>query len=331
MRLFHYTKILSICVFASLLQAHAALAAGFDCTKAKTQIELMICGDANVSALDSQLSAAFQSAMQKTPDRKALGDNQRNWLKNIRDLCKTIDCLNHTYRERIAYLEKPQPESKTAATGDVTCSVKSPEAPKPNCKTDLVCGTNSNQSILQAVVDQCAKAETRNIRVYFYETRNSKPVLLETLKDQEAQQVNFPEPDQNGYAQLDITSFCGAGPNCSHELYRYDPKEKALYKYFSGGYVDLSNFEGYLVESGRASCCSWEFRAHKSNAIGSRVQVDEKFFVISVSKDPEDEKKPADCSFFEYIGKDGATIRSVKPPSKKWLSYCEHYGPYKLR
>lgn len=76
----------------------------FDCRKAETAIEKMVCADPELSALDEQLATAFAAA-------RARGDvepaHQRAWLKDVRARCADIACLKQVYRVRIEGLGRP--------------------------------------------------------------------------------------------------------------------------------------------------------------------------------------------------------------------------------
>lgn len=97
---------------AALLQYGTAQAAGFDCTKAKTSVEKMICADAYLSQLDSNLKTAFDEAKQEmagldgdTGERiDPVGKEQKKWLLTVRNRCTTTTCLLDAYRSRIRQL-----------------------------------------------------------------------------------------------------------------------------------------------------------------------------------------------------------------------------------
>jgi uncharacterized protein len=78
----------------------------FDCRRAGTRVEHLICGDAYLSQLDRRMAnayAAFQRRISSS-ERARLRENQRLWLAD-RNRCTTIGCLTATYEDRIAWLE----------------------------------------------------------------------------------------------------------------------------------------------------------------------------------------------------------------------------------
>lgn len=81
------------------------LAAGFDCKKAHTEIEKTICSNNTLSTLDLELNQIFKLARIEAEDKKSLISGQSDWLKNTRDLCKSADCLQLVYINRISDLK----------------------------------------------------------------------------------------------------------------------------------------------------------------------------------------------------------------------------------
>lgn len=94
---------IAILLCITSIYAHAA---GFDCGKATTNIEKMLCADPEISALDEQMATAYQTTLEKTDDRKTLEAQQLQWLKGVRNACTDIDCLNLAYPGRISTLKE---------------------------------------------------------------------------------------------------------------------------------------------------------------------------------------------------------------------------------
>jgi uncharacterized protein len=95
-----------------------AQAASFDCTKASTRVERLICADAELSRLDSELGRVYADARRSRENPERLLTQQRVWLEQ-RDRCRTSDCLADLYRQRIAALDRKVGEvSIEAAMGE---------------------------------------------------------------------------------------------------------------------------------------------------------------------------------------------------------------------
>ncbi len=84
-------------------------AASFDCAKASTKLEKLICSDKELNALDDALGKAYKKALGNATDRDALKNGQKEWLKNTLRPCD-IDkaCLVPAYKNRIAALDQGQ-------------------------------------------------------------------------------------------------------------------------------------------------------------------------------------------------------------------------------
>lgn len=94
----------------------AANAAGFDCTKARSPMEKLICADAPLSALDEQLNTAFKEAIERSKARPQLVQWQREWLKSYEvTQCKDARCLAKEFTGRIALLQSVAPASGPSA------------------------------------------------------------------------------------------------------------------------------------------------------------------------------------------------------------------------
>lgn len=92
---------------AALLGAPAiAAAASFDCAKAGTPVEHLICADAGVSALDQRLAEAYKAASARDPHVK---ETQREWLAGTRNKCGTAACLSQAYGARLEALKTAGP------------------------------------------------------------------------------------------------------------------------------------------------------------------------------------------------------------------------------
>lgn len=77
-------------------------AASFDCRKASTQVENLICADSALSGLDDDLERAYRSAKIGNSDVPV---NQRDWLLNVRNQCTTNVCLEVAYKSRLNTLK----------------------------------------------------------------------------------------------------------------------------------------------------------------------------------------------------------------------------------
>lgn len=80
--------------------------ATFDCAKATTKIEKQICADAKLSALDEKLNGVYRNVLAQSAIPQKTKNQQREWIKNFRDVCKDAVCLEQAYTSRISDLQK---------------------------------------------------------------------------------------------------------------------------------------------------------------------------------------------------------------------------------
>lgn len=73
----------------------------FDCAKATSNAEKLICSNAELATSDTELSRAYKTALSNHPDQaESIRTEQLNWLKNIRDQCADASCMLAAYRNR---------------------------------------------------------------------------------------------------------------------------------------------------------------------------------------------------------------------------------------
>ena len=80
--------------------------AGFDCAKAKTKIDKLICSDATLSEADQKLNALYREVLAKSPVPEDTRQQQLEWVKQSRNTCKAADRLQQAYTSRISDLQE---------------------------------------------------------------------------------------------------------------------------------------------------------------------------------------------------------------------------------
>lgn len=84
-------KYITLLLFCSLGNAEAAtrtdpVVASFDCNKAQSTYEIMVCSDYGLAGSDMQMSGAYRQALMLTPEtdkKKRIVEEQRKWLSTI--------------------------------------------------------------------------------------------------------------------------------------------------------------------------------------------------------------------------------------------------------
>ncbi|WP_266171087.1 lysozyme inhibitor LprI family protein [Dyella subtropica] len=133
-----------------VLCAESTFAASFDCGKAESTVEKLICGNANVSRLDTQLQDTYQkalSAIDPSSKAKLIGE-QRHWIKYTRNLCQDEACLKDAYAARIDVLGRNVKYIVNKASCDI---------PDGNsCRSVVLCRDSSSRidSFNQSLIKQ---------------------------------------------------------------------------------------------------------------------------------------------------------------------------------
>lgn len=105
-----------------LLWGGAAEAASFDCKKAASRIERLICDEPDLDSFDSQLEGAYRGALDRSLRPQSVRDRQTAWLKQ-RDACADTGCLSAAYQQQIKLLmtisDKPEICERAVSTRDI--------------------------------------------------------------------------------------------------------------------------------------------------------------------------------------------------------------------
>lgn len=121
------TLVATVISISPTLQAGAAeveedAAAGFNCKKAHTQVEKMICDNSDLSGADGRLGKVY-SQLQKSlseAEKDRLKKEQLGWLKKrdayLSEVCQgDVDCAVRFYDDRITELETKEPLGVSAS------------------------------------------------------------------------------------------------------------------------------------------------------------------------------------------------------------------------
>jgi len=81
-------------------------APSFNCVKASTKAERLICSNKELSESDVKLYQIYINALKASFDKETFRKEQSNWRKNERDVCADIDCMLKAYNNRIKQLSQ---------------------------------------------------------------------------------------------------------------------------------------------------------------------------------------------------------------------------------
>jgi uncharacterized protein len=112
-------RVLLLLVVCSLLTGGSAAAASFDCKKASTRAEKLICATPALSKADDELGRQYKAARAASKDTKALRQAQMGWIRRHRDACADAACMRKVYQQRIAELRATaRPGGRTGTYSD---------------------------------------------------------------------------------------------------------------------------------------------------------------------------------------------------------------------
>ncbi len=120
------------------LSATGTHAASFDCKKALTPAEKIICTNTGLSALDDQMAALYGRVAAIVPREQLLAE-QRAWVAE-RNHCTTNTCIVESYERRIAQLNSSAPVRVTreSTEHDVSAGLTIGEPPGPTDSRQII-------------------------------------------------------------------------------------------------------------------------------------------------------------------------------------------------
>lgn len=91
-------------VAASIPAQQMTFSPSFDCAKASSGPERLICSNKDLSEADVKLAQIFRNALSKSKNKASLKREQAQWIKNNRDACSDSTAMLKAYQDRIAEL-----------------------------------------------------------------------------------------------------------------------------------------------------------------------------------------------------------------------------------
>ena len=166
-------------------------------------------------------------------------------------------------------------------------------------------------------------------RVFLIEVSSSASTPYTTLLQRSQVLSKHPHgegrlEDIDGNGQLEFVErlFCGAGPNCWFRIYKLNAKEQRAYAFFEGGFFLFRPIAGYLVTSGRSSCCAWTHQIYRAPETERGISQQDLLYSMYL-KGPIDGSATPTCWISRPSGK-GAKRANLSNP--ELLKLCEGYG-----
>lgn len=156
-----------IVIAALMLLPMTGFAAGFDCAKAGTRIEHMICDNPELDQLDEEMTQMYR-ALSKGPDAAQIQKEQREWNKS-RNKAQTPEELAQMYDDRMSELA----EGKSVPVADKKSEPVQVASPDSEVEMTKVAQTFG-------MLDFCKRIGTLN--GYDAEIKDAKAQMMSELK-----------------------------------------------------------------------------------------------------------------------------------------------------
>jgi uncharacterized protein len=106
-------------LIAGATAAANANAQSFDCRRAHFADEKVICHEPDLGRLDNRLDSLFRHRIAGLPRREsdALQRKETDWVVSRRQCGHNYECIEHSYRERIADLSAALPDVRQRGCG----------------------------------------------------------------------------------------------------------------------------------------------------------------------------------------------------------------------
>lgn len=194
-----------------------------------------------------------------------------------------------------------------------------------NCPTERTSVLNRDGSAIQLSVRKCDDSVLRHISAY-YQPARGKPLEKVLTLVQRAEEIpmggaTIEDIDRDGIHEIEVRGACGAGPNCEGTIFRLDEDRQRMFDLFHGGYFEVTTIDGYLVESGRTSCCAWEHHVYRPTSPFVRVtDADVVYRVVVGASAMNEGVDTSTCAFYN------ARDELAQPPEGRLRSLCGVYG-----
>lgn len=156
-------KPISWVLLSWLSLAISAQAASFDCGKASTKSEKIICGDDELSKLDETLSNLYRQVIERNIDRQEIVKEQKAWLKDERNVCQDASCMKRAYeartREVAELLKRP---AYVHSSYFIDTPVRSIDEMMNDCFADATCAAQAE--VLIPAYSKKSNISERDIR-----------------------------------------------------------------------------------------------------------------------------------------------------------------------
>jgi uncharacterized protein YecT (DUF1311 family) len=90
----------------SASQSQMTWTPSFDCAKASTGPERLICSNRELAEADVKMAQLYRAALNRVNNKETLIREQKAWMQNERDACSDVSCMLKAYNNRMLTLSK---------------------------------------------------------------------------------------------------------------------------------------------------------------------------------------------------------------------------------
>lgn len=212
----------------------------------------------------------------------------------------------------------------------ILAGLAAPLAADAKCAVHTQTVSNRDGSALILRQEECPDQDQRNIRVSYRPDAKHKAhrvlSLTQSIEEASTGGANPIDLDGDGMFDIEVRGMCGAGPNCEGTIYKLATDRRSMFEYFSGGYADLRLQDRFLIEGGRASCCSWEFHLYRTDVADHPIGDKDMVYMITVGasyKEGTDQPDGTECAVSR---REGDEWKGAPLPAPGLAQLCEVYG-----
>ena len=221
---------LGVCSIASGQQSTPlSEGASFDCKKARSRVDKLICSDRQLSTLDREMPGLFALSLTHSSEPGDLKREQRRWIRE-RDDCEDVTCLATSYEVRIADLAKYTGRLPRTMIQALCARVAAPDTRAQTLEQNAGVEDINNDGEPEAAI--ACSGGTANLPCASYVDKNNQPVLI--------QPQGF---DWNTYSPLGRAAF-----RHENHTFIYYSRDAALTQPSHLSYVTPTNREFRMCE-----------------------------------------------------------------------------------
>jgi len=308
-----YSISIALIVFLLISFSKFALAEpSFDCKKAKSQRELLICSDTELSHLDWQLADAFSKILKAFPAAsKEIKFSQLEWVKareatycgESKERQKIINCLKEVYNHRIKELNSKSFIAciKNLKDHKVTVTCQAPNTPEN--LSFVLTGIAEEPDVDASFVKLKKIAILSDTKII-----QELPVEGEIWNSGVNQAIELLDINFDGKLDIKLWTATSAGPNSGYDYFIYKSdiskfQASDLHDKLSGMGLEIDTEKKTLTTSNRMNCCSWAFdtyhwvnnelalKTNLSNGALSLIELDALLHGSNIATDPDRERQ----------------------------------------